>query len=292
MSIEKFVSDIYSYGFAMRLRAFPGGIETIVGQEKMLPIHEQIKGKSLREYVEDVVKAMKAQKLVATVSKRNGTAFSNPKDFTLELSTDEFNALTKPKGSDAINDTIAALGEVPTRSTGNHMNDFYVMQLNLANNEVTRKTNELESIKTKYETLKEQYNDLKRDHDTLDQKHALEREKDRVAAENTGVAIIRELKPELQGLMGIIGEKMGVKQPAISGPTADTSKPDSASISGVVLDYVTKMGEAQRTFAFEVFVRAFNLSDEDKAALLAQLREKTPGITDNLNESLKTLVNK
>jgi hypothetical protein len=291
MSIEKFALDIQTYGSGLRLSAVVGNTETII-VPSMIKLIEVLKGESLRDYLQKIVADLKPKKLIAEVGRPNGTAFTNKKVFEYTITDAD---MVKKSESEAVTvpDPFRNLTLSGPEAGSNPMVGFYQIQLQTANSELARKNTKIDSLTAERDTLKDKCADLKRDLDTVEQKFALEREKDRVAGENTALSVIRELKPELQGLMGMIGDKMGVKNQALNAPPA-TQQDDTPSISSVITGYLSQMSAApgKLSFAFELFIRAFNMTPEDQQLILELMREKTDSITEALNTQLNQLVKK
>lgn len=289
MSIEQFAIDIQTYGSGLRLSAVVGNTETII-IPSMTKLIDVLKGQSLREYLQNAVNDLKPIKLIAEVGRPNGTAFTNKKMFEYTVTDSD---IAKKQEAEAVQDPFKNLALSGPDAGANSMVGFYQIQLQTANQEIARKTNKVDALTAERDQLKDKCAELKRDLDTAEQKFALEREKDRVAGENTALSVIRELKPELQGLMGMLGDKMGVKKPALNAPAAENQN-ESPSISSVIAGYLGQMSAApdKLNFAFELFIRAFNLGADDQAVIMELMREKTAGITDELNNQLNQLVKK
>lgn len=289
MSIEQFAIDIQTYGSGLRLSAVVGNTETII-IPSMTKLIDVLKGQSLREYLQNAVNDLKPKKLIAEVGRPNGTAFTNKKIFEYTVTDSD---VVKKQESEAVQDPFKNLALAGPEVGANSMVGFYQIQLQTANQEITRKSNKVDALTAERDQLKDKCADLKRDLDTAEQKFALEREKDRVAGENTALSVIREMRPEIQGLMGMIGDKMGVKKTALNAPTSETHS-ESPSISSVITGYLGQMASAPEKldFAFELFIRAFNLGADDQAVIMELMREKTAGITKDLNEQLNQLVKK
>jgi hypothetical protein len=280
MSIEKFATDILDYGYAMKLNVMVGSTSLMIGQDKMVPIHHQTGSKSLKEFLTDVVRDTGAKELRATVSKRNGSAFIDPREFKIEINPAEFVKPEVSKAVDKMDEAVANLGNLP--GSTNHLIDWYKLQAQQANDELKRAKDANSKLQDKFDALKEKHSTLEKDHATIDQKHALERERERIAGENTLASVMREFKPEIHQLANAFSKKNGN---GVAGPPEQANP----SLSSVMLKTFADLPEILRVETYELFTRYFNVTPEDRAAIISDLRVKTESLTAQLNDQIAQL---
>ncbi|MFT5821223.1 MAG: hypothetical protein ACI8ZM_002472 [Crocinitomix sp.] len=256
--IQKFVGQI-SQGYALKLVGEKAGMPIPI-IDKFTPIERLTMNESLFEYISKVVSTFSPDLLIATTKDQNGNSLYKPRTYHMSVQQEP---------------SFGGLG-----STSDPMGAFYQAKNADLTRQLTRLENTHDTLLTKHDELKEKFSDNKRLLDTVNERNELTREKDRVASENTFSGIVKELKPEIQGLIGVITSKHN--PPAQN--EGQLNGINSESKFAIIIAMLNGLGDADFKRYWEVIVRFGQTEQAQSDQVLELLRSLTVDFNDSYNQ--------
>jgi hypothetical protein len=272
--------DILAYGPGMDVKYEKNGFTNVL-VPSITRISEIVNGSNLYNYILKIVETLHPDKLIFTVKKPNGTSWTNPKTFELDLKQIEVpNPIApEPPQMNMYKAQSMNLGTPEIQhNNSNPMIQVYQFQLQNVKEELAKEKRRADKFEDLFDKIKDQKYEIQKQLDTVEERHKLEKLQDKLASENTAAGMIRELKPELQGLMGIMVEKMGGKTQAIAGPN-DQPKETKLVFANQVL---TEIDDATFSLYWEVLMRLGHAPADQKDEVLHILRNSTQPFTPTL----------
>lgn len=248
--IKKFAEQIEK-GYALKLMYEKAGMEMPV-IPKFTIIENITIEQSMFSYISKVINTFSPDLLIATTKDRNGNSLHKPRVYHMTVEKQP---------------SFGGLGS----TSADPMSEYYKAQNSDLNRQLSRLEANYDSLTTKYEGLKEVHDTTKRQLDTIEERNELVREKDRVASENTFAGIVKELKPEIQGLIGIATSKYGDK----SDPEPQLGGLNSDSKLAVLLSLLNSLGDADFSNFWELIVRFGQVDGSQRNDILELLRSET-----------------
>ncbi len=264
--ILQFAENINRHGYAMRLTSIKNGVSTSL-VSAIKPINEITEGQPLYLYLENTIKSLDPDQLIAEVKQRNGSSFKNPKTFIYKkIIQDEFN--------------LAGV------NINNPITQVYQFQIETLNKELSKITADRDKHEAKHEKFKEKYYECKKQLELIEDRHQLKLEKTRLENENTLTGVLKEFKPEIQATLSGLAGKFGDNENEenqnnqLAGPGVDPN-----TKIGVLLNIFNSLDEEMFNLYWEIIARLGQIPQDDKNEILENLRDKTESFNQAFNES-------
>lgn len=280
MSLKEFAQQVLAYSYHMKLVLERNGTPNHI-VPKYRPIHEVLDGESMQNYLDKIVSDYSPTRVIIWGAKRNGSGIINPKEFVFDVPTPVALNENKPDYVPQYQPIHGIGSTTHISSSADPRADMYKFQYDIVNRDYQKQTAEFEALKAKHETLKETFSTLKRDFDTQEAKFDLERQKAQFDQNNTLLAVAKEFRPEINGLMGVLGEKITGKtsQPTLSGG-------NDKSMLAYIMTNLSELDLPSLQWSFELVVRSFNLPADKRAEFMNNLREQTASVTNDINNAI------
>lgn len=157
------------------------------------------------------------------------------------------------------------------------MNSIYEFQINSLNRELEKERSRADKYENLHHELREKNFELDKQLKTFEEKKGLEMERERLKQENSLSSVIKEVKPELFGLLGTM---MQNKQSIPSHGTLQGIENDKASaISETLAQLPTQM----QNEATEVLIRYLNSDVTHRGKVLKLLRTETQELDEQIS---------
>lgn len=237
---------------------------------EMLPFRKitQIEEKygSLSNYIQHFIEKSKPSSIEVITKKPNGNSHGiHPTKATFELHT----------APTIINQ------EQPSLQGLSGAEKIYSLETNLLNRELQKETSRADRYEGLYHELREKHFDLEKDHKLYKDKVELEREKERLKSENSLTSVIKEVKPELFGLLGTITQQGQGHQPL---PTTLQGVENEKLTT--VIQSLSELPEAMQNEAIELCIRYLNADAKARGSVLGVLRKHTEELNEQINHLL------
>lgn len=227
---------------------------------------------SLSEYIAQFIETYNPQSIEVVTKKPNGNSHGiHPKSRIFSLESIEQTNNLQP--------VQTPINPMPTAGLAG-IEKIHSLETTLLNRELQKETNRAERFEGLYNTLREKHYELDKDFKLMKDKTDLEREKERLQNENSLSAVIKEIKPELFGLLGNMAESNQPLSTTLQGVGNDKVK--------VLTDTLSQLPEAMQNEAIQVLIRYLNLEATDRGEALAAMQSKTEHLNDQITEILNT----
>jgi len=221
---------------------------------------------SLTEYIQHFVEKSKPTAVEVITKKPNGNSHGiHPTKAIFELQ--------------AVAPTIINQ-EQPSLQGLSGVEKIYSLETGLLNRELQKETSRAERYENLYHDLREKHFDLEKDHKLYKDKIELEREKERLQGENSLTSVIKEVKPELFGLLGTMAQNNS----QVNQPIATTLEGVENEKTSILMQSLSELPEAMQNEAVELCIRYLNTDAKVRGSVLGILRKHTEELNEQINQ--------
>lgn len=258
--ISEIENFIISNGDRFKIKAFRQGIKL---NEEVFKTIESIveKHQSLFNYLENYVSTLNPNKVIIITKKYNGNSSGrDPVERVFEIEQSIPEQIQQPS------------------LNGHQMNSIYEFQINSLNRELEKERSRADKYENLHHELRERNFELDKQLKTFEEKKSLEMERERIKQENSFSSVIKEVKPELFGLLGNMMNNQA-------------SLPASSALQGTenekvntITQTLAQLPEEMQNEATELIIRYLNSDAKQRGKILQVLRQATTELDEQINQ--------
>lgn len=288
--ISEIENFIISNGDRFKIKAFKNGLK--VNEEVFTPIQSLVQEhQSLANYLNKYLSTIQPEKVVVITKKFNGSqsggrdpiqhVFHIPVSMYQEkVQQPSLNGVDYSNNINSEHNNANKLSYEQAESTINKVSlgHMYQFQIDSLNRELNKERTRADKYENLHHDLREKNFDLDKQLKTFEEKKSLEMERERLKQENSLSSVIKEVKPELFGLLGTMMQHKA-------------SIPQQSSLQGVeneklnaITETLTQLPAEMQNEAIEVLIRYLNTDATERGKTLQLLRSQTPDLNEQITE--------